>query len=109
MHTTRFNFLNDNETIDNWATVLFQKAHFRDIAARLTAKGHTVAPLDFDIGNAPMDRFIDLPPYDHDLALVAPGWANSSQHLELMLDGFASTCFGLIVEKAGSTRVTQCS
>jgi len=100
VHTTEFNFLNDTETIDNWATVLFQKKHFREIADRLTSQGHQVAHLDFNVGNGPMDRFIDLPPYDHDLANIAPDWARGSQHLKLMLDGFASTCFGLIVIKA---------
>jgi 2-polyprenyl-3-methyl-5-hydroxy-6-metoxy-1,4-benzoquinol methylase len=100
VHTTEFNFLNDAETLDNWATVLFQRRHLEAVAADLRAQGHKVARLDFNIGNEPMDRFIDLPPYDHDLTGAASRWANGSQHLKLMLDGFASTCFGLIVIKA---------
>ena len=103
VHTTEFNFLNDTETIDNWVTVLFQKQHFRQLAERLSAQGHKVAPLDFDVGNGPMDRFIDLPPFDHDLEHIAPAWARDSQHLKLLLDGFASTCFGLIITKASDT------
>ena len=105
VHTTEFNFLNDAETIDNWATVLFQKRHFEEISERLTAKGHKVARLNFDIGASPMDRFIDLPPYEHDLSGAALRWANGTQHLKLMLDGFASTCFGIIVTKADSGAV----
>jgi hypothetical protein len=100
VHTTEFNFLNDTETIDNWATVLFQRRHIEMLADRLREKGHTVAKLNFDIGNGPMDRFIDLPPYDHDLTGAGARWASGSQHLKLMLDGFASTCIGLIVTKA---------
>jgi hypothetical protein len=70
------------------------------VAAELRAQGHKVARLDFNIGNEPMDRFIDLPPYGHDLTGAASTWAKGSQHLKLMLDGFACTCFGLIVMKA---------
>jgi hypothetical protein len=100
VHTTEFNFLNDEETIDNWATVLFQRKHFESLAERLARRGHRVAALDFDVGNKPMDRFIDLPPYDHDLVGTArESWHGHTKHLKLMLDGFPSTCFGLIIEK----------
>jgi SAM-dependent methyltransferase len=105
VHTTEFNYLNDNETIDNWATVLFQQRHFESLSARLAAKGHWVAPLDFDIGDGPMDRFVDLPPYFHDLAGKPAQWAAQGPHLKLMLDGFAATCFGLIIVKSGQMEV----
>jgi hypothetical protein len=102
VHTTEFNFANDHETIDNWATVLFQRRHFQELARRLEAKGHKVAPLDFDVGNMPLDKFIDIPPYLHDggndqmLAWERDG----TPHIKLAIDGFASTCFGFIVERA---------
>ena len=100
VHTTEFNFLNDEETIDNWGTVLFQKKHFSDLADRLRAEGHMIAPLDFDVGTLPMDRFIDMPPYPHDLS--GPGkelYGRDANHLKLSIDGFASTCYGLIIRK----------
>ena len=64
IHTTEFNFLNDEQTIDDWPTVLFQKRHFIELAERLRRQGHHVAPLDFDVGDKPLDKFIDLPPYE---------------------------------------------
>lgn len=102
VHTTEFNCLNDAATIDNWPTVLFQRRHFEEIAVRLTAKGHHVAPLDFDIGDMALDKFVDIPPYLHDWTpeLVAR-WGADANHLKLSIDGFVSTCFGLIVRKAG--------
>ncbi|QTL04192.1 methyltransferase domain-containing protein [Aquabacter sp. L1I39] len=100
VHTTEFNFLRDDATIDNWPTVLFQRRHFKDLAARLVAKGHEVAPLDFDVGAGRLDRFIDVPPYADDLPASVPSWREAPQHLKLMIDGFASTCFGLIIRKA---------
>ena len=46
VHTTEFNFLNDDRTIDNWGAVLFQRRHFQALAGRLQSKGHWVAELD---------------------------------------------------------------
>jgi SAM-dependent methyltransferase len=103
VHTTEFNFLDDERTLDNWPTVLFQRAHFEALAQRLTAAGHHVAPLDFHVGSKPLDRFIDIPPYSHDWSkAMRLQWGEESLHLKLSIDGFASTCFGLIIKKASS-------
>lgn len=100
VHTTEFNFANDDETIDDWVTVLYQRKHFEQLAADLTAKGQQVAPLDFNVGGKPMDCFIDIPPYLHDWPdLLKASWEGNPPHLKLSIDGFASTCFGLIIQK----------
>ncbi len=100
VHTTEFNFMNDDETIDDWVTVLYQRRHFEQLAADLTAKGHEVAPLDFNIGAQPMDQFIDIPPYVNDWPdILKEQWTTDAPHLKLAIDGFASTCFGLIIKK----------
>ncbi len=102
IHTTEFNFLDDEQTIDNWPTVLFQRAHFERLVRELEAAGHVAAPLDFDTGSKPLDRFIDMPPYEHDWsAAIRTHLGGESRHLKLTIDGFPSTCFGLIVKKAG--------
>ena len=67
--------------------MLFRRQDFERLAERLTAQGHIVAPFDFDPGLAPLDRYIDVPPYR-----VAP-------HLKLALEGYAATSFGLIIQK----------
>jgi len=100
VHTTEFNFLNDKETIDNWPTVLFQRRHFQMLHERLSAQGHRVAPLDFDVGSKPMDRFIDIPPYHHDWhEPMRREWGTDPNHLKVSVDGVASTCFGLNIIK----------
>lgn len=102
VHTTEFNFLNDDETIDNWPTVLFQRSHFIALAERLRAAGHHVEDLDFAVGNKPLDRFIDIPPWEHDMSpYVQQNWGGDHTHLKLSIDGFVSTCFGLIIRKQG--------
>ncbi|MDR3494363.1 MAG: hypothetical protein P4L82_07150 [Ancalomicrobiaceae bacterium] len=100
VHTTEFNFMNDAETVDNWPTVLFQKRHFSELADLLRAKGHHVAALDFSVGNKPLDKFIDVPPWLHDWDdYMKANWGQQTPHLKLSIDGFASTCFGLIITK----------
>ena len=100
VHTTEFNFLNDNQTIDNWPTVLFQRRHFTQLAEELRKEGHDVGELDFRIGDKPLDKFIDIAPFPHDWPQsTAPEWSGSVAHLKLSIDGFASTCFGLIINK----------
>ncbi len=100
VHTTEFNFTRDDETIDNWITVLFQRRHFQALAGHLQDKGHHVAPLDFHVGDDPMDRFIDLPPFRDDWSSgMKASWGGNTPHLKLNIDGFPTTCFGLIITK----------
>lgn len=103
IHTTEFNYLNNDETVDNWMTVLFQRKHFEGLAARLSQLGHKVAPLDFNVGKGPLDHFIDLPPFEWSRLMEAAtrkAEPNQEAHLKLAIDGFASTCFGIVVTKA---------
>lgn len=102
IHTTEYNYLSDNKTIDNWPTVLFLRKHFEELAAELSRKGHRVLGPDFTLGNGVLDKFIDLPPY-----AVGEGWLsreqwaeeNQAAHLRLSVDGFPCTCFGIVVQK----------
>ena len=102
VHTTEFNFLSDDETIDNWPTVLPLRRHFEALAERLRGLGHEVTSLDFNVGDKPLDRFIDIPPYPGDpgLKLERMNAQGDSAHLKLSIDGFASTCFGMIIRKS---------
>ena len=101
VHTTEFNFGDDTQTIDHWPTVLFQRKHFVAVADKLTAKGHSVAKLDFDLGAKPLDRFIDLPPWPDNAPPHLRSYYDPSTpaHIKLSIDGFPCTCFGIIVQK----------
>jgi hypothetical protein len=93
-HTTEFNY-SCADTIDNWGTVLFRKQDFEALAIRLSA--YTLPLIDFNVGENPVDSFIDMPPY---------AWHEGHNeklnhcHLKLMVDGFPSTCFGVSFKKA---------
>lgn len=101
VHTTEFNYLEEEETIDNWGTVLFRKKDFQTLKDKLTTLGHKVQPLNFDVGEGVLDRFIDLPPYDGQIHRQDP--KDKKRHevgLKLLIDGFASTSFGVIIQKS---------
>ena len=87
IHTTEFNTSSNEETVDNLGTVLFRRKDFAELAHRLSQKGHVMAPLDFDLGLDPVDRYIDMPPY------------REQPHLQMALNGFATTSYGLIVKR----------
>ena len=102
VHTTEFAFLNIDKTVEKGATVFYLRKHFEELSARLTSAGHVMAPLDFDVGDGPMDTFIDCPPFpggprDHLLTC----WPHS-YHLKVSFEGIPTTCFGLIIRKAVS-------
>ncbi len=101
VHTTEFNINPNGPTVDNWPSVLFQRQHFEQLAEELREEGHQVAPFDFDPGDKPLDRFIDLPPWqDGALEAISVG-LGQPYHLKVGMDGFITTCFGLIITKAG--------
>ncbi len=104
IHTTEFNYLDEQRTIDNWPTVLFQRRHFEALVERVARAGGRMRAPDFDTGNGVLDRFVDLPPYAIGEGLVREqnfGAINQVAHLKLSVDGFPCTCFGIIVEKIG--------
>jgi hypothetical protein len=94
IHTTEFNLTNE-ETIDNWQTVLFQQKHFELLAEELKAEGYQMLPLDPNPGDAFLDKFVDLPPYDWDAVMKL----QQPAHLKVAIDGFPSTCVGIIIIK----------
>lgn len=91
VHTTEFNLSSDDATLDNLGTVLFRRRDMEALAERLTARGHNVTPFDFDPGLAPLDRYIDVPPY------------RAEPHLKLAIEGFATTSIGLIVQRGANS------
>jgi 2-polyprenyl-3-methyl-5-hydroxy-6-metoxy-1,4-benzoquinol methylase len=87
VHTTEFNVSSNDVTLSEGGTVLFRRQDMEALVERLEAKGHKVAPFDFDPGLMPLDRYIDVPPF------------RPEPHLKLALAGFASTSVGIIVQR----------
>ena len=100
VHTTEFNYLSEEETIEGGSTVLFLRKHFLDLKRRLEARGHQVGELDFTTGSGVLDRFIDVPPYSWDGA-SEDVWGPQPEHLKLTVGRFPCTCYGLVVRRQG--------
>jgi hypothetical protein len=97
IHTTEFNFAYEDETLESPSCVLFRKKDFEKVAAELTTEGHDVEPLNFNVGDGPLDSFIDLPPYRDEESPLTAGTGYSPLHMKLTIGGYPSTCFGVIV------------
>lgn len=88
IHTTEYNLSSNSGTIDKEITVLFRRCDIDELVARLRAKGHEVAAIDWTEGSDPVDQYIDLPPY------------RSEPHLSTAIAGYKCTSIGLAIRKA---------
>lgn len=86
VHTTEFNCSSNDETIDNASTVLFRKRDFESLHRRLKTKNCEI-DFNFNLGQQPLDLYIDLPPYKPD------------DHLKLQIENWTVTSFGILVRK----------
>ena len=89
VHTTELNLSSNDDTVDHMGTVLFRRRDFEALAERLAAKGHRLAPFDFDPGDGPADTYVDVAPFLQDPCL------------KIALMGYITTSFGVIIQKAG--------
>lgn len=87
VHTTELNLTSNEDTIDTGGTVLFRRRDMERLAMDLVSRGHYVAQLKFDLGDKPLDAYVDVPPYASD------------DHLKLALASYVSTSFGIIVRR----------
>lgn len=87
VHTTELNCDSDFETTEVGGSVIYRKRDLLALAEALEKEDHQVAPFDFDLGTSDADRHVEEPPYQ------------GSPQLKLRLGAYASTSFGLIVQK----------
>lgn len=86
VHTTELNCSSDRATLDNAATVLFRRKDFVALADELARRGCEIT-FNFNLGEQPLDKHVDVPPYSAD------------NHLKLLIDRWTSTSFGIVVRK----------
>ncbi len=86
VHTTEFNLSSDVDTVETPGLSLYRRQDLEKLAARLTAQGHEVLPLNLHPGYDPVDEHIDVPPY-------------GLPHLKVMVQKVAVTSVGIVVRK----------
>jgi 2-polyprenyl-3-methyl-5-hydroxy-6-metoxy-1,4-benzoquinol methylase len=87
VHTTEFNLVSNDRTVDERPTVLFRRRDMEELGRRLTALGHSVLAFNFHAGTDPIDHHVDIPPYPR------------SPHLRLLISGYTATSIGIAVRR----------
>jgi hypothetical protein len=91
IHTTEFNLSSNEDTLESEGLSFYRRRDIESLIVRLVESGHCVWPLNLHPGSAPLDRFVDTPPY-------------TLPHVKLEALGFITTSIGLVVKKAGQPR-----
>ena len=88
VHTTEFNLASNDRTLETPGLSYFRRRDIEALLDGLAARGHVVWPLNLHPGDAPLDAYIDLPPY-------------GLPHLKLEALGQVSTSIGIVVQRGG--------
>lgn len=97
VHTTEFNLWSNDETIENGFNVIYRRKDFEEIQKWMNDNKCEMV-LSFKRTQKEADTYLPLPPY---VALpLYPGLDHDRRnHLNLILDNFVSTSYGLIIKK----------
>jgi hypothetical protein len=87
VHTTEYNVVSNDDTIDHGGTVLYRWRDLMRLCAALHAQGHRVK-LDFTLGQTPTDQWVDFPPF-----------CTGGPHLKMALERYVTTSYGLTIRK----------
>ncbi len=104
VHTTEFNLSSNARTLTSGPTVLFTRFQIEHLVEELQAAGHEVFAVNYSPGSAPLDQYVDLPPFPNSaLTTVSPFLLSVPQapHLRLALGGYVTTSIGLVVRRGG--------
>ena len=91
VHTTEFNVSSNAQTVETGGAVIFRRRDLDELSPVLHQAGHELDEINYDTGDGPADRHIDLPPYPQEV------------HLKLELFGYVSTSVGLIIRTGRDT------
>lgn len=89
VHTTEFNCTSNDDTMTQGWNVIYRRRDLERLAGELRAMRCAFGPIDFDLGYHHFDIDYDTEPY----------CTGNGVHIKLMIDGFVSTSFLIVVEK----------
>jgi hypothetical protein len=89
VHTTEFNVLSNDETIEQGGNVIYRRRDILMLEKILRSNGLSLLAPNFDTGNHRFDLEFDVPPY----------MESGKPHLKLEIDGHVCTSILLVVEK----------
>lgn len=89
VHTTEFNLWSNEDTIEKGLSVIYRKKDFEELRDWYEHNGCEIE-LSFKRGSRPVETYLPFPPYSKD---------DTRDHLNLIIDNYASTSYGIIVKK----------
>jgi hypothetical protein len=101
VHTTEFAFADDHPTQSPGA-LFFTRKFFQSLTDGLNGRGHSVAPLSFDLGRDALDGYVDLEPFVVEGAEAYEDlWREGlgCPHLKVMSGGVLTTSFAFVVKR----------
>lgn len=101
VHTTEFAFADDAPR-QAPGGLFFPRRFFETLADGLNGRGHSVAPLSFDLGRGALDGYVDLEPYAAEGSQAFENlWREGlgCPHLKVISAGVLTTSFVLIVKR----------
>ena len=90
VHTTEFNIWSDDETIEDGFSVVWRKRDLEELQRWMKSNGCEME-LSFVRPQKDADTYLPLPPYDDPY--------DERNHLNLLVGGYASTSYGLIIRR----------
>jgi SAM-dependent methyltransferase len=89
VHTTEFNFANNDQTLESHNLVLFRRRDLEELERRVNAQGDRMWPLDLERGTRDADLYVDPWPYEGEC------------HLNLAIADHVSTSVLLVARRGG--------
>ena len=88
VHTTELNVEDDEATFESAGLSLYRKRDLLRMQALVEVQGNIVLPINFEMGDGELDRYVDFPPYTR------------NKHIKLMVqDNYVTTSIGFIAIK----------
>lgn len=87
VHTTEFNLISNNDTVEEGNSVIFRRRDIEEMRDWFISNGHQMET-SFVRGSEEGDLFVDIPPFKAE-----------PYHLNLQLDEYIATSFAIIVRK----------
>lgn len=93
VHTTEFNVQGDADTLETPELSLYRRSDILRLKQLVEEQGNIFLPLNFNVGDSELDKYVDLPPYSRD------------KHLKLLLSSkYVTTSIGFVILKRSHSR-----
>jgi len=88
VHTTELNVRDDEDTYESEKLSLYRKKDILRMKELVEKQGNTFLPLNFNMGSAELDQYVDVPPYSRD------------KHLKIQIaEKYVTTSIGFVILK----------